>query len=142
MKINEIMSRDVELVAPDTSIREAACKMRDEDVGALPVGEDNRLKGMITDRDIVVRGVAAGEANDGATVGDVMSGDMFYCYEDDDVEGAADSMAENQIRRLPVLNREKRLVGIVALADISRSNEGEGGSALEDISQPSEKAHA
>lgn len=141
MQIREVMTSDVDLVDPDTPIREAARLMRDDDLGALPVGENDRLVGMITDRDIAVRGVAEGR-DESATVGDVMSNEIFYCFADDDVEEAASKMATRQVRRLPVLNRDKRLVGIVALADISRSDEDTGGAALNEVSQPNEAAHA
>jgi len=136
MKIHEIMSRDVSLVSPDTPIREAARRMRDENIGALPVGDDDRLTGMITDRDIVVRGVAGGELNKDSTVGGIMSGELLYCFDDDDVDRAAGVMAEHQVRRLPIVNRDKRLVGIVALADIGRSDGEIARTALGGISRP------
>lgn len=119
MQIANIMHRQVELVDPGTSIRDAATRMRDNDIGALLVGENDRLSGMVTDRDIAVRGVAAGMSED-ATVRDVMSQGVVYCFEDDGVDGAAEKMAQHQVRRMPVLNRDKRMVGIVSLADLAR----------------------
>lgn len=132
MQVQQLMTRDVELVSPDTSIEEAARQMRNEDAGALPVGTDDRLIGMITDRDVTVRAVAAGRFD--ATVGDVLSENIYYCFEDEDVERAATLMAEHQVRRLPVMNRDKRLVGIVSLGDISQDDDDSAGVALAEIS--------
>ncbi len=140
MKILEIMTRDPELIDPDSSIRDAAKRMRDENIGALPVGENDRLIGMVTDRDIAVRGVAEDRTPESTTVRDVMSQKIFYCFEDDDVEDAARCMADNQVRRLPILNRDKRLTGIVALADIAQSGEECETIALEGVSEPSSEA--
>ena len=140
MRISEIMTRDPELIDPNSSIRDAARRMRDEDIGALPVGENDRLIGMVTDRDIAVRGVAADRTPGTTTVRDVMSEKVFYCFEDDDVEDAARCMADNQVRRLPILNRDKRLTGIVALADIAQSHEECETIALEGVSEPSSEA--
>ena len=138
MQVREIMSTEVEVIAPETSIQEAARKMRDADVGVLPVGENDGLIGMLTDRDIVVRAVAEGRADGDATVRDIVTDQIFFCFEEDDVDDAASLMAERQVRRLPVLNAEKRLVGVLALADISRKDVDAGGAALGDISQPAE----
>ena len=140
MKIQEIMTTDPELIDPDASIRNAAKRMRDEDIGALPVGENDRLVGMVTDRDIAVRGVAEERAPETTTVRDVMSEKVYYCFEDDDVEDAARCMAENQVRRLPILNRDKRLTGIVSLADIAQTGEECEKTALEGVSEPSGEA--
>lgn len=140
MKILEIMTRDPELIDPNSSIRDAAKRMRDENIGALPVGENDRLVGMVTDRDIAVRGVAEDRTPATTTVRDVMSQKIFYCFEDDNVEDAARCMADNQVRRLPILNRDKRLTGIVALADIAQSGEECETIALEGVSEPSNEA--
>ena len=140
MKILEIMTRNPELIDPDSSIRDAAKRMRDENFGALPVGENDRLIGMVTDRDIAVRGVAEDRTPATTKVRDVMSQKIFYCFEDDDVEDAARCMADNQVRRLPILNRDKRLTGIVALADIAQSGEECETIALEGVSEPSSEA--
>jgi CBS domain-containing protein len=140
MKISEIMTRDPELIDPTASIRDAARRMKDEDIGALPIGENDRLIGMVTDRDIAIRAVAEDRDPNSTTVRDVMSEKVFYCFEDDDVEDAARCMAENQVRRLPILNRDKRLTGIVALADIAQSGEECEKTALEGVSEPSTEA--
>lgn len=135
MKIKNIMSKDVEIVAPEDSIETAARLMRDRDVGILPVGKGDRLVGMVSDRDLVVRCLADGKSGDGLSVRDVMSGDqVLYCFEDDTAEDVAANMAGNRVRRLPVLNRDKRLVGIVSLGDLSaRGPTAESGRALGSI---------
>src|SRR3954465_16017916 len=102
MEVREIMTPDPELIDPKASIREAAKRMKSENIGALPVGENDRLIGMVTDRDIAMRGVAEDRAPETTTVRDVMSEKIFYCFEDDDIEDAAQCMAENQVRRLPI----------------------------------------
>jgi|SRR5690606_33436490 len=139
MQVQEIMSRQVDVIDPNTTIRDAARRLRDDNVGALPVGEGDQLIGMLTDRDIVVRGVAVGRSDGNAAVRDAMSEGVFYCFDDDDVEKAAQIMAEHQVRRLPVLNRDKRLVGIIALADLARSAPEAGKMALQGISEPTGK---
>ncbi len=140
MKIVEIMTRDPELIDPNASIREAAKRMKNEDIGALPIGENDRLIGMVTDRDIAIRAVAEDRAPETTTVRDVMSEKVFYCFEDDDIEEAARCMAENQVRRLPILNRDKRMTGIVALADIAKTGEECEKTALEGVSEPTSGA--
>ena len=140
MKIKEIITSDPELIDPNASIREAAKRMKSEDIGALPVGENDRLIGMVTDRDIAIRGVAEDRTPDATTVRDVMSEKIFYCFEDDDIEDAAQCMAENQVRRLPILNRDKRLTGIISLADIAQTGEDCEKTALEGVSEPSSEA--
>jgi CBS domain-containing protein len=119
MQLKDVMTTDVQLADPTIKLREAASMMRDGDFGLLPVGANDCLVGTITDRDIAVRAVAEGKDPNTTTVGDVMSEGIRYCFEDQPVEEAAKLMAQAQIRRLPVLNRDKRLVGIVALADIA-----------------------
>ena len=140
MRISEIMTRDPELIDPNTSIREAARLMKNEDIGAIPVGENDRLIGMVTDRDIAVRAVAEDRSPSSTSVRDVLSEKVFYCFEDDDVEAAAKCMAENQVRRLPILNRDKRLTGIVSLADIAKTHEECEKTALEGVSEPSSQS--
>ena len=120
MKISDCMTRDVRLAEPSMSLREAAQLMAECDAGCLPVGENDRLVGMLTDRDIAIRGVAEGKGPD-ATVGETMSREVCWCYEDEPIEDALARLADEQIRRLPVLNRSKRLVGIVSLADLTDS---------------------
>jgi CBS domain-containing protein len=117
-KIKDVMSRDVQIISPDATIAEAARYMRDGDFGMMPVGENDRMVGAISDRDIAVRGVA--EGRDGkAKVRDVMSDGIHWAYDDESVERAAQIMAQYQIRRLPIVNRDKRLVGILALGDVA-----------------------
>jgi CBS domain-containing protein len=119
MKLTEIMTPDLEVVRPDASIIEAARKMRSLDVGVLPVTEGNQLVGIITDRDITVRAVADGRDSQNTRVQDCMSSGPVFCFEDQDSEEAIALMEEKQIRRVPVLSRDKRLAGIVSLADIT-----------------------
>lgn len=135
MKVQEAMTPSVELVAPGSSAAAAARLMRDLDVGALPVGHEDRLVGMITDRDLVVRGLADGADPARIEVRHCMTPQVLYCFADQPVEEVAANMAEQQIRRLPVVDRNKRLVGIVALADISAATQPErAGKTLRDIS--------
>jgi CBS domain-containing protein len=135
MKVSEIMTRDVHLASPGQSLREVASEMEKHDVGVLPVGDNDRLIGMITDRDIAIRGISHGLGPD-ACVRDVMSAEVKYCFEDDAIDDLAHSMASEQIRRLPVLNNKKRLVGIISLGDLATSRDGQTtGAALSGISQ-------
>jgi CBS domain-containing protein len=135
-KVSDVMTRDVRIASPDQTIREAAGAMADADVGSLPVGENDRLVGMITDRDIVLRAVAKGR--DAKTqVRDVMSDRIQYCFEDDDVSSAAENMASLGVRRLAVLNRDKRLVGIVALSNIANCGENKAANTmLKGVAEP------
>lgn len=119
MKVSEAMTRKVTLCSPNDSICNAAQAMTDCNSGLLPVGEGDRLIGMITDRDIAVRAVAK-RLSPETPVRDVMSSEVLYCFEDQNVDAVAKNMADQQVRRLPVLSREKRLVGIVSLGDIAR----------------------
>jgi CBS domain-containing protein len=136
MKIRDIMTTGVELVHPDTTLRDAAQKMRDADTGFLPVGEDDRLVGTLTDRDITIRAVAEGHDPKVTRVREAMGGDLVYCFEDQDSSEAAELMAENDIRRLPVLNSDKRLVGIVSLGDLAAKTGDDDivGQTVQDIS--------
>jgi CBS domain-containing protein len=120
MRVSEAMTRDVKVCTPGQTIREVARTMGEIDAGALPVGENDRLIGMITDRDIAVRAVAQGKGPD-TPVREVMSEHVEYCYDDEDLERVAQGMAEVRVRRLPVVNREKRLVGILSLGDVART---------------------
>ncbi len=136
MRVGECMTRDVKMVNPDQSLREAAVTMAAIDAGALPVADGDRLVGMITDRDIAVRGVAEGKGPD-ARVRDVMSSEVKYCFDDEKIEDVLENMGDLQLRRLPVLNRDKRLVGIIALGDLATNGKAIGaGKALSGISQP------
>jgi CBS domain-containing protein len=137
-QLKDLMSRDVKVINPDMTIGEAAQKMRDGDFGMLPVGEDDRMIGTISDRDIAIRAIAEGK-DAGTKVRDVMSDGIAWAYEDDSVEKAANIMSERQVRRLPVVNRDKRLVGIVALGDfaVESSEIKPAAKALSEISKPS-----
>ena len=136
MKVADAMTRDVRVANPDQSIREAAEMMAELDAGALPVGEQDRLVGMITDRDIAIRAVAEGKGPD-TRIRDVMTGDVKYCFDDDEVDDVARNMADIQIRRLPVVNRDNRLVGIVAIADLAAAEDaGVVGEVVAGISEP------
>jgi CBS domain-containing protein len=114
------MTREVRICTPGQTIREVARTMGEIDAGAMPVGENDRLIGMITDRDIAVRGVGQGKGPD-TPVREIMSEHVEYCYDDEDLERVAQGMASVRVRRLPVVNREKRLVGILSLGDVARS---------------------
>jgi CBS domain-containing protein len=126
MLVKECMTKNVELASPEMTIREAARKMRDGDFGSLPVGANDRLIGVITDRDIVTRTVAEGKHPDTTRVREAMSEGVLYCYEDQAIEEVARNMGDNQVRRLPVLSREKRLVGILSLGDMAVAGEPGG----------------
>ena len=136
MKVSDVMTRDVQTVRPDQTARDAASFMLRTDAGAIPVTEGERLIGMITDRDIAVRGVAEGYGPD-TPVRDLMTNDMICARVDDDVEDAATRMSEAQVRRLPVIDEQERLCGIVSLGDLSREADTDtAGQALEGVSQP------
>jgi len=122
MKVSKCMTRDVELVNPTQTIREAAQMMADLDAGALPVQQDDRLVGMITDRDIAVRAVAQGKSPE-TPVRDVMSPELLYCFDDQEIEDVSRNMGEVKVRRLPVVNRDKRLVGIISIGDLALKEE-------------------
>lgn len=136
MRVSETMTREVTLVSPEQSIRDAAKAMADCDAGALPVAKDDRLVGVITDRDIAIRAVAENLSPD-TPVREVMSKEVLYCFEDEAIEHVAENMGEKQIRRLPVLDRNKRLVGIVSIGDLARATKpATTGRAVAAISQP------
>jgi CBS domain-containing protein len=135
MKVSECMSDGVELCSPDDSIRTAARKMREVDAGSMPVGENDRLVGIITDRDIAIRAIAEGMGPE-TPIRQVMSQHIRWCFEDEDIDDVAEQMAEHKIRRLPVLNRDKRLVGMISLGDISLADGSSSGEALQEISEP------
>ena len=138
MKVHECMSREVTIASPKQTIAEAARLMAECDSGVLPVGENDRLVGVITDRDIAIRAVAQKRGPE-TPVRDIMSKEVLYCYEDDDVEDCAGNMGDQQVRRLPVLDRDKRLVGIVSLGDIAKKAESEAGHAVAEITRPGGK---
>jgi CBS domain-containing protein len=135
MQVSDVMTPGVQFIHPEQTIREAASIMAEHDIGALPVGENNRLVGMVTDRDIVIRAIAGGKGPD-AKVRDVMSPDVKYCYEDEKVDHVAHNMGEIQVRRLPVMDRDKRLVGIVAMADVAvKRGPGVAGETIKEVSE-------
>jgi CBS domain-containing protein len=136
MKVAECMTSNVETVTPEQPIREAAQFMLRADAGVMPVGDGDRLVGMLTDRDIAVRGVAEGLGPD-TPVREIMTNDLVYCYDDDDVENAALKMSDAQVRRLPVLSRDgEKLVGILSLGDISRTDDDAAQVALDGVTEP------
>jgi CBS domain-containing protein len=137
MKVSDAMTRDVHIANPGDTIRQAAQTMAQIDAGVIPVGENDRLVGMITDRDIAVRAVAAGLSPD-TPIGKVMSSDVCYCFDDQDIGDVATNMADIKVRRLPVVNRDKRLVGILSLGDIAQADNQDqpAAEALCGISEP------
>lgn len=136
MRVSNCMTKDVKIADPEQTLREAALSMGRLDAGVLPVGENDRLVGVITDRDIAIRGVAEGKGPE-AKIRDVMSSDVRYCFDDDDVDDVLHTMSTLKVRRLPVLNRDKRLVGIISLGDIATHGAmTDAGEALSGISQP------
>jgi len=137
MQIRELMSKDVRFISPQNSVKEASAAMRDGDFGVLPVGENDRLVGMLTDRDIVVRSVAQGRDPEKTQVREVMTDDIYYVFDDQTLEEAEKSMGAKQVRRLPVVNRDKRLVGIISLGDMAATSQAirPAAEALSDVSK-------
>ena len=139
MRVSEAMTREVRVANPTQTIRDVAKIMAEIDAGAVPVGENDRLVGIITDRDIAIRAVAEGKGPD-TPVRDIMSKDIKYCYDDEDLEHVAENMGDLQVRRLPVVNRDKRLVGIVALGDVARHEDHHTtGETTAEVSKPGGK---
>jgi CBS domain-containing protein len=138
MELREIMTRNVEVISGYTSLQEAARKMKSLDVGFMPVCDGDRLQGIVTDRDITVRATADGRDPAKTKVTEIMSTDFAYCMEDQDVDEAASLMEARQIRRLPILNSTKRLVGVVSIGDIAvhGADREMAGETLQEISQP------
>ncbi len=137
MIIREVMTRDAKLTHPDDTLQQAAKLMKDCDCGILPVADGDRLVGMITDRDIAIRCVAEGKGPN-ARVTEAMTQEVMYCFEDQDTQHVCQNMADIQVRRLPVMNRNKRLVGIVSLSDLARK-EPNTAKALHLIARPGEQ---
>jgi CBS domain-containing protein len=136
MRVSEAMTREVRVCTPGQTIREVAQTMAEIDAGSMPVGENDRLIGMITDRDIAIRAVAAGKGPD-TPVREVMSEHIHYCFDDEEIDDVAQNMGDIRVRRLPVINRDKRLVGIISLGDVARTEGGETvGDAVVGVSQP------
>ena len=140
MQLKEIMTRDVEVVHPDATLQEAATKMDQLNVGAIPVCDGDRLVGMLTDRDITVRATAAGRDPKTTRVREAMTAEVVYLFEDQDVPDAARLMEQDQIRRVVILNQDKRLVGIVSLGDLAVDAPGArlAEEVLEGVSEPAE----
>lgn len=135
MKIRDVMTRDAKLVSPNDTLERAGQLMKQCDCGCLPVGDGDRLVGMITDRDIAIRAVAEGRGPN-SRVREAMSDEVLYCFEDQDSDEVCRNMADIQVRRLPVMNRDKRLVGIVSIGDLARK-EANSARALHGIARPS-----
>jgi CBS domain-containing protein len=136
MIVSEVMTRDVRVASPDDTIQQAARIMAEIDAGIVPVGDNDRLVGMLSDRDIAVRAVAQGK-DPSTPIGEVMTRDIKYCFEDEDAEEVCQNLGDQQIRRIPVVDRAKRLVGILSLGDIATSNGVSGvGETLAAISRP------
>jgi len=138
MQVSDVMTRGVECTRPEATLQEAAAKMKSLDVGPLPVCDNDRLVGMVTDRDITIRATAAGDAPRERRVRDVMTPEVIYCFEDQDATEAARLMKDRQVRRLVVLNRNKRMVGIVSLGDLAveTGDDQLAGKVLEGVSEP------
>jgi len=138
MKLSEIMTREVDVIQPDDSLQSAAKKMRDRDIGFLPVCDGDELMGVLSDRDITIRALAEGMDVSVMLGRDLMTTPAIYCFEDQDVSEAAKIMAENQIRRLVVLSRDdKRLVGVISLGDLARNGTTDiSGRVLQRVSAP------
>lgn len=135
MKVSEAMTRDVRVANPAQTIRDIAKIMAEVDTGFVPVGDNDKLVGTVTDRDIAVRAVAAGKGPD-TPVSEVMSKEVKYCFEDEDIEDVAQNMADIKVRRLPVMNRDKRLVGVIALGDVAQSKKSAAAKAVAGASRP------
>jgi CBS domain-containing protein len=139
MKVSEVMTRDVQTIRPDQRVQEAASFMLSADAGSIPVTDGDRLIGMITDRDIAVRGIAKGYGPD-TPVRELMTDEIICVREDEDVDDVANKMSEAQVRRLPVIDDQERLCGIVSLGDLSRdADEDAASEALEGVSEPGGK---
>lgn len=137
MKVQELMTAGCRTCSREDSLREAAKTMAADGVGILPIADDDRMVGMLTDRDIVTRAVAEGRDIDQSKAGDFMSDEVLYCFEDQDTDEVADSMGKLQVRRLPVVNRDKKLVGMISLGDLSNRGATEAaGVALSEVSAP------
>ena len=135
MKVSDAMTRDVRLANPTQTIREAAQMMGEIDAGVLPIEENDKLVGMVTDRDICIRAVAEGKSPD-TKIREVMSQEVLYCFEDQEVDVVAQNMGDIKVRRLPVVNRQKRLVGIISLGDLARCEEETAGHTMASVAEP------
>ena len=123
MQAKELMTRSVVCLSPKVSVEEIARKMKSMDVGFMPICSDDRLVGTVTDRDIVLRGIAAGKNTADCTAEDIMTTDVYWCYEDQSAEEVADYMAKREIRRVLIIDRSKRLVGVISIGDLAKGGE-------------------
>jgi len=139
MQVQEIMQTAIRIADANMTLRDAARSMRADNIGAMPVSDNGRLVGIVTDRDIVIRAIAEERSPENTSVREVMSEGVCYCFEDNSLYEAAEVMAEHQVRRLPVINREKQLVGFITLADLGRSEENAAQDALRGISEPTDE---
>ncbi len=138
-QVSQVMTRGVRSMSPSDTMIKAAQAMEELDVGAIPVCDGDRLVGMVTDRDLVIRGLAQGRAADNTRLNEVMSPEVRWCYDDQSVEEVAEQMRDAQIRRVPVVDHEKHLVGMLSLGDLAvKADEGEAGEALQSISEPAQ----
>lgn len=135
MRVSEIMSRDVHLANPQETIQQVAREMAEQNLGFMPVSDGDRLIGSVTDRDLVVRALASGLGAD-TTVSEVMTSEVKYCFEDEEIDDVARNMGDIQVRRLPVVSRDKRLVGVISLADAARSDTDCAGRGLQGVVRP------
>lgn len=137
MKAKDLMTQNPEIISPETTLKKAAEKMRDQDIGFLPIGENDRLIGVITDRDLAIRGVAEGKDPNKSTVRDVITDEIRYCMENDTLDKVADMMSNLKIRRLAVLNDNKRIVGVISLGDVATKSQDAKltGKVTEDVSE-------
>lgn len=137
MKISEVMHQGCKYCGTSDSVAEAAKLMASEDVGVVPIAENDKMVGMLTDRDIVIRGVAAGRDISGSPVKEFMSDHVYYCFDDQEVDEVANNMSQMQVRRMPVVNRDKRLVGIVSLGDLAnKAPEQAASNVLHGVTHP------
>ena len=139
--ISDIMTRDVKVISPDGNLQQAAQMMRDQDIGSIPVCNGKKLVGMITDRDIVIRALADGKSPTDVKASDIMTDDIFWCYEDQTAGEVLQQMGDQQIRRIPVINRDKELCGIVSLGDLATRANTDTDETLEDVSSPVPPSH-
>ena len=139
MQIKDIMSNNCDWIAPESTLAEAAQAMKDKDIGFLPIGENDRLIGVVTDRDITTRAVAD-NLDAAVQVRDVMTPKVMYCYDDQSVNEICENMADIKVRRLPVVNRDKRLIGTVSLGDLSQAQAQKSGESLQCITECESKA--
>ncbi len=143
MQVKDVMTRGAEVVRPDATLQEAANKMKSLDIGPLPVCDGDKIIGMLTDRDITVRATAEGLDPKQTRVREVMSKELITCLEDQDVKEAAELMQSKQIRRVPILNKDKRLVGMLSLGDLAHRTQDSklAGKTLEEVSTPGKSCH-